>query len=312
MTPPRFGQPPAIRTQLSHWNDVIDGRLAASRAEDALPLIRVILTSLPRHLPTYFRLLQVAWLMRRWHEGREWALRLLSADPGSELAWAVLARCAEADGELALAQRYWTLALENAPYNRPIRQGLSRTLLRQKRPLMLTRPALATLYRMGGRWERAIRIYAELTEEEPGRLDFRSNLLEATWHCGQTEEALHLARYLVSLNPNLLLGWVVSARIGDEDDKALARAPLVALDPDGGVCHHTLRRQERLRHPYRHLRLAGRRGPVKRSKEILVAALLACRNLPRFQQYRHPTIFLSKRKLCGTLLQRRGGWDCVC
>ena len=162
MTPPRFGQPPAIRTQLSHWNDVIDGCLAASRAEDALPLIRIILTSLPRHLPTYFRLLQVVWLMRRWHEGREWALRLLSADPGSELAWAVLARCAEADGELALAQRYWTLALENAPYNRPIRQGLSRTLLRQKRPLMLTRPALATLYRMGGRWKRAIRIYAEL------------------------------------------------------------------------------------------------------------------------------------------------------
>ena len=233
MTPPRFGQLPAIRTQLSHWNDVIDSHLASSRAEDALPLIRVILKSLPRHLPTYFRLLQVVWLMRRWREGLDWALRLLSADPGSELAWAVLARCAEANGELALAQRYWTLALENAPYNRPIRQGLSRTLLRQKRPLMLTRPALATLYRMGGRWERAIRIYAELTEEEPGRLDFRSNLLEATWHCGQTEEALHLARYLVSLNPNLLLGWVVSSRIGDEDDKALAKAPLVALDPDG-------------------------------------------------------------------------------
>ena len=233
MTQPRFGQPPAIRTQLSHWNDLIDTHLAASRAEEALPLIRIVLKCLPRHLPSYFRLLQAIWLLRRWHEGRDWALRLLHADPGSELAWAVLARCSESDGELAMAQRYWTLALENAPYNRPIRQGLSRTLLRQKRPLMLTRPALATLYRMGGRWERAIRIYAELTEEEPGRLDFQSNLLEATWHCGHEEEALHLARYLVSLNPDLLLGWVVSARIGDEDDVALAKAPLVALDPDG-------------------------------------------------------------------------------
>ncbi len=233
MTQPRFGKPPAIQTQLSHWNDLIDSHLAASRAEEALPLIRIVLKCLPRHLPSYFRLLQAIWLLRRWHEGRDWALRLLHADPGSELAWAVLARCSESDGELAMAQRYWTLALENAPYNRPIRQGLSRTLLRQKRPLMLTRPALATLYRMGGRWERAIRIYAELTEEEPGRLDFQSNLLEATWHCGHQEEALHLARYLVSLNPDLLLGWVVSARIGDEDDNALAKAPLVALDPDG-------------------------------------------------------------------------------
>jgi len=233
MTPPRFGQPPTVGTQLSHWNDVIDGRLAASRPEEAVPLIRVILKALPRHLPTYFRHLQVIWLLRRWREGREWALRLLGADPGSELAWSVLARGAEAEGNLTRAQRYWTLALENAPYNRPIRQGLSRTLLRQKRPLMLTRPALATLYRMGGRWNRAIRVYTELTEEEPGRLDYQSSLLEASWHDGRDEEALHLARLLVSLNPNLLLGWIVSARIGDEDDRALARAPLEAMDPDG-------------------------------------------------------------------------------
>lgn len=233
MTPPRFGQAPAIKTQLSHWNDVIDGHLAASRAEEALPLIRIILKSLPRHLPTYFRFLQVIWLLRRWSEGRDWALRLLRADPGSELAWAVMARGAETEGDLLLAQRYWTLALENAPYNRPIRQGLSRTLLRQKGPLMLTRPALATLYRMGGRWERAIRIYAELTEEEPERLDFLSSLLEATWHCGRSQDALRLARDLVSQNPAVLLGWVVSARIGDEDDRALAQAPLVDLDPDG-------------------------------------------------------------------------------
>ncbi len=233
MTRTRFGQSTTIATQLSHWNEVIDRRLAANRPEEAVPLIRVVLKSLPRHLPTYFRFLQVIWLTRRWHEGTDWALRLLNADPGSELAWSVLAREAEADGNLTKAQRFWTLALENAPYNTPIRQGLSRTLLRQKRPLMLTRPALATLYRMGGRWERAIRIYTELTQEEPGRLDYQSGLLESHWHADRTEEALHLARLLVSLNSNLLLGWVVSARIGDEDDKALARAPLEAMDPDG-------------------------------------------------------------------------------
>ncbi len=221
------------RTQLSHWNNVIDNCLAANRPEDALPLIRVILKSLPRHLSTYFRLLQVIWLLQRWDEGRMWALRLLQADPGSELAWAVLARGAEAQANPTLAQRYWTLALENAPYNRPIRQGMSRTLLRQKRPLMLTRPALATLYRMGGRWERAIRIYIELTKAEPRRVDFQSNLLEAMWHCGRTQDALQLARDLILHHPYLLLGWVVSARIGDDDDQALAQAPLAALDPDG-------------------------------------------------------------------------------
>ena len=86
---------------------------------------------------------------------------------------------------------------------------------------------------MGGRWERAICLYEELTAAEPQRLDFQCNLLEATWHCGRSQEALPLARDLVKQNPCLLLGWVVSARIGDEDDRALAKAPLAALDPDG-------------------------------------------------------------------------------
>lgn len=224
---------PGIRTQLSHWNEAIDGHVAANRAADALPLIRVLLRALPRHLSSYFRLLQALWLLRGWEEGRDWAQRMLRADPGSELAWAVLARAEEAGGNVALAQRFWTLALENAPYNRSIRQGLSRTLLRQKRPLMLTRPALATLLRMGGRWEKAVTIYEELAREQPGRLDFQAGLLEAYWHGGRIRDALPLARDLVKRNPSLLLGWVVSARVGDEDDRALAGAPLSAMDPSG-------------------------------------------------------------------------------
>lgn len=222
-----------VRTELAHWNDAIDDHLAAQQAEQALPLIRVILKSLPRHLPTYFRLLQAIWLLRRWEEGQDWALRLLRADPCNELAWAVLASATEEQGDLPQARRFWTLALENAPYNRPIRKGMARTLLSQRRPLMLNRPALATLYRLGGRWDRAIHVYLELLQEEPRRLDLQCDLLEALWRMGRPEDALRLARHLARHHPDLLLGWVVSARIGDEDDQALAQAPLAALDPDG-------------------------------------------------------------------------------
>ncbi len=223
----------ASRLPLTVWNQAIDDLIEKRRAEEAIPRIRTVLKNLPRHLPSYFRLLQAIWLLQRWEEGQDWALRLLRADPCNELAWGVLANAAEQQGNLANARRYWQRAFENAPYNQHIRAGVARTTPGKADPLQLTAPALATLCRMDGRWARAAEIYAALEQEYPRRVDIQCARLESLWRGARDEEALPVASHLVRREPNLLIGWVVSAQAGDETDQALAQAPLAALDADG-------------------------------------------------------------------------------
>ncbi len=221
------------RVPLAAWNQAIDDLIQSRRAEEAIPRIRTVLKNLPRHLPSYFRLLQAIWLLRRWDEGQDWALRLLRADPCNELAWAVLANAAQQQGNLADARRYWRRAFENAPYNQHIRAGVVRTTPGKTDPLRLTHAAFATLCRMDGRWARAVELYTPLQQERPRRMDVQCALLESLWRAERQEEALRLAAHLVRLEPNLLIGWLVSAQVGDETDQALAQAPLAALDADG-------------------------------------------------------------------------------
>lgn len=222
-----------LATDLSYWRATIDHQLAANRPDHALRLLPVISRLLPRYLPTYVQILHALWIARRWREGRIWALHLLRADPTQELAWALLANAAEEEGNPSLAHRYWLLAFEQAPYSPAIRAGAVRTALGQGTPLMLNRPALATLYRQGRRWQKAARLYADLVAEHPHRPDFQQGWLESLWQTEQIEQALPLARSLVQQEPNFVLGWLVSAEIGDDDDRALALAPLAALDADG-------------------------------------------------------------------------------
>jgi len=226
--PPRPSQ-----ISLAVWNQAIDELIQNWRAEEAIPRIRTVLKNMPRHLSSYFRLLQAIWLLRRWDEGQDWALRLLRADPCNELAWGVLANGAEQRGNLAEARRYWQRAFENAPYNQQIRAGMVRTSPGKVDPLQLTPAAFATLCRMDGRWERAVELYTPLQQEHPRQTDLQSALLESLWRAGRQEEALSLAARLVHREPNLLIGWLVSAQVGDETDQALAQAPLAALDADG-------------------------------------------------------------------------------
>lgn len=225
--------PQAHQVSLAVWNQAIDDLIQSRQAEKAIIRIRTILKSLPRHLPSYFRLLQAIWLLRRWDEGRDWALRLLRADPGNELAWAVLANGAEQQGNLADARRYWRRAFENAPYNQPIRAGVVRTTPGQADPLHLTPLALATLCRMDGRWARAVELYLALRKEHPQQMDVQCALLESLWRAERQVEALEMAAHLVHREPSLLIGWLVSTQVGDETDQALAQAPLAALDADG-------------------------------------------------------------------------------
>jgi tetratricopeptide (TPR) repeat protein len=229
----REESPTGLATDLSHWRVTVDRLLAANHPDQALQLLPVLSHHLPRYLPVYVQSLHALWMLRRWREGRIWALHLLRADPTQELAWALLAYAAEEEGKPSLAQRYWLLAFEQAPYSPAIRAGVVRTSLGQGTPLALNRPALATLYRQGRRWQKAVRLYADLVAEHPTRPDFQHGWLESLWQTGQGGRALPLARSLVRQEPNFILGWLVSAEIGDDDDRALAQSPLAALDADG-------------------------------------------------------------------------------
>jgi predicted Zn-dependent protease len=222
-----------LSTDLSYWRASIDRLLAANRPDQALRLLPVISRLLPRYLPAYVQILHAFWILRRWREGKIWATHLLHADSTQELAWALLANAAEEEGKPSLAHRYWLLAFEQAPYSPAIRAGAVHTALGQGTGFALNRPALATLYRQGRRWQKAARVYADLVAEHPTRPDFQQGWLESLWQTGQVERALPLARSLVRQDSNFILGWLVSTEIGDDDDRALAQAPLAALDADG-------------------------------------------------------------------------------
>ena len=78
-------------------------------------MAQIVLRELPRHLATYQRLLRMAWALKRWDEGEDWARRLLQADPGNTLAWRSLARAVEQSGRRGQAHAMWQRAFEMAP-----------------------------------------------------------------------------------------------------------------------------------------------------------------------------------------------------
>jgi tetratricopeptide (TPR) repeat protein len=230
-------------TVLTDWAVAMDQQLDTDDLEAAALFARVILRRLPRHLATYQRLLRVAWRLERWEEGEDWGRRLLRADPGNALAWRALAMAAEQRGERAQAHATWQRAFEAAPYEPQVRAGLSRTTLRpsdapvtrlgELPSLVLNLACLATLYRHGLRWDRAVITYRQLLQADARRIDFQVGLMTALWQQHARQSAYQLAQQLTSNHPHLLMAWVVLQALGDENDKALARAPIAEMDPDG-------------------------------------------------------------------------------
>src|SRR5688572_282269 len=104
---PMMNQPKEEMTPLADWNSGVDRALALGEIEEAARMAQVILHHFPRHLATYQRLLQIAWMGKRWEEGEDWARRLLQADPGNPWAWQALAAAAEQRGQRAQAQAMW-------------------------------------------------------------------------------------------------------------------------------------------------------------------------------------------------------------
>ena len=220
-------------TPLADWNRAIDLALARGEADTAARMAQLILDHLPRHLATYQRLLWIAWTLKRWDEGEDWARRLLQADPGNPWAWQALAAAAEQRGQRAQSHAMWQRAFEMSPYAPDIRAGLARTSLDAPDALALDLACLATIYLRGLRWEPAARAYRQLVKADPRRIDFQLCLLAALWQSRAHEEAYVLARHLVQSQPHVLLAWVVLEAIGDANDKALAAHPITSMDPDG-------------------------------------------------------------------------------
>lgn len=237
-----------VSSVLADWHVAMEQQLQAENPTAVATLAQVVLRRLPRHVATYQRLLQAAWLLQRWEEGEEWAKRLLRADPGNALAWRALAMVAEQRGQRAHAHATWQRAFEAAPYEPTIRAGLSRTTLRpsegrasgspvafagEEPAVMLNLACLATLYRRGQRWEQAAGAYQALLQAEPRRVDFQVGRLAALWQQRARQAAYRLARQLTEQHPHLLIAWVALRSLGDEFDRALARSPIDLLDPDG-------------------------------------------------------------------------------
>ncbi len=230
-------------TILADWSVAIEQQIAINELETATLLARVVLRHHPRHLATYQRILRIAWQLERWEEGEEWGRRLLRADPGNALAWRALAMAAEQRGERAQAHATWQRAFEAAPYDPQIRAGLGRTTLRpadapvtplgELPSLVLNLACLATLHRHGLHWERAMHTYRQLLQADARRIDFQVGLMGALWQQRSRQASYQLAQHLSSNHPQLLLAWVVLHEMGDENDQALARAPMADMDPDG-------------------------------------------------------------------------------
>lgn len=225
---------------LSTWNAALERALQEEQPARTVQLAHVVLRHFPRHLPTYYRLVRAAWQLHRWEEGASWARRLLRADPANALAWRAVAFAAEQQRERARAHARWLRAFECDPYEPDIRSGLARTNLDAAYLPALTEPCLAALYLRGQRWEQAAALYGVLAQNDPRRLDFQCGLLIGLWQGRADREAYALAQRLTQAQPHLLLGWVVTDALGDANDRALARNPLLTMDPDSDYVRSVL------------------------------------------------------------------------
>jgi tetratricopeptide (TPR) repeat protein len=219
--------------ELAQLSQAMEAKLQADQPEAAAALARIVLLRLPRHLPTYQRLLRATWALKRTPEGEDWARRLLQADPANALAWRSLAYAVEQKGMRNSARAMWKRAFEAAPYHPDIRSGLSRTSLDRTHALVLNTACLASLYLRGGRWAHAANTYWGLMQVEERRIDFPLHCAVALWQQNARTEAYRLGRQLTQRHPHLLLAWVVVSSLGDVEDRALARNPLLSMDPDG-------------------------------------------------------------------------------
>ncbi len=230
--------------QLAAWGEAIDNALDQGKADQATALAKLLLRKHARHLPTYERIIQICLTTRRWAEAREWGLRLLRGDPTNALGWVAVAIALEKRGESApsrvladqeVAHSAWGRAVDLDPYNPEIRAGWQRTVS-DKSALdgpELSQCTLAFLHLRAGRWQRALALFNALAKSDEAEPAYQVGRLLALWRTDEQGLARFLAQSLTDANRGLLIGWLVRAAVGDENDRALAQGYVESLDPDG-------------------------------------------------------------------------------
>lgn len=223
------------------WGQSIDRTIRAGQMPRAIAMAGIVLQQRGRHLPTYQRLMDAHWRLRRWDEAGDWGKRLLQADPGNGAAWRAVAQQLEAAEERSRAHTAWQRAFECAPFDPTVRVGLNRTNLSHTDPLRLNQAALARLHLQGYHWRQAAGLYGELVEAAPQRPDYLAAWTLALWRQRRRADAYRTARYVTRHFPHILASWTVLADLGDANDRALAQNPLESMDPDGEYLQMLLR-----------------------------------------------------------------------
>lgn len=224
---------------LRDYDQKVQEKLKAGRAEEAIEDCRYILAHFPKHIDTY-RLLGRALLEAGYfEEAADTYERVLSSVPDDSASHVAMSVLREEQGDLEGALWHMERAFELEPSNTAV-QGELQRLYRVRNgvapeKLYLNRGALVRIHVRDGQYEQAVQEIRQLLEEDPSRLDLEVVLARTYYLMGDKERAIETSQSIVEKSPycfeaNRILAELLPATAEREKaQEALQR--LLALDP---------------------------------------------------------------------------------